>query len=191
MYLLKSKYLQAVLFPFNALDCTKCNVFRHFFSKAPLRELYSLLTSWSLFWRQLWWSLSDQLCLVPLQYFCEKKWKLTDIKSKEFSIPPKLAVTLLLSIIVHELRETNSPLYHQTLVNRRGPETVAQTQYFSLYKKHDLIEFGISAWPELYTKSFFFFRYELRVIIWNTEDVILEDENIFTGQKSSDIYVKG
>lgn len=38
---------------------------------------------------------------------------------------------------------------------------------------------------------FFFFRYELRVIIWNTEDVILEDENIFTGQKSSDIYVKG
>ncbi|XP_054023348.1 fer-1-like protein 6 [Dryobates pubescens] len=33
--------------------------------------------------------------------------------------------------------------------------------------------------------------YELRVIIWNTQDVILEDENIFTGQKSSDIYVKG
>nr|XP_033790769.1 fer-1-like protein 6 isoform X2 [Geotrypetes seraphini] len=33
--------------------------------------------------------------------------------------------------------------------------------------------------------------YELRIIIWNTEDVILEDENIFTGQKSSDIYVKG
>ncbi|XP_051634415.1 fer-1-like protein 6 isoform X2 [Manacus candei] len=33
--------------------------------------------------------------------------------------------------------------------------------------------------------------YELRVIIWNTEDVILEDENMFTGQKSSDIYVKG
>ncbi|XP_038616613.1 fer-1-like protein 6 [Tachyglossus aculeatus] len=33
--------------------------------------------------------------------------------------------------------------------------------------------------------------YELRVTIWNTEDVILEDENFFTGQKSSDIYVKG
>ncbi|KAI5932249.1 Fer-1-like protein 6 [Manis javanica] len=33
--------------------------------------------------------------------------------------------------------------------------------------------------------------YELRVTIWNTDDVILEDENIFTGQKSSDIYVKG
>ncbi|KAI2660505.1 Fer-1-like protein 6 [Labeo rohita] len=33
--------------------------------------------------------------------------------------------------------------------------------------------------------------YELRIIIWNTEDVILEDTNFITGQKSSDIYVKG
>ncbi|KAK6467580.1 fer-1-like protein 6 [Huso huso] len=33
--------------------------------------------------------------------------------------------------------------------------------------------------------------YELRIIIWNTEDVILEDENFITGQQSSDIYVKG
>ncbi|CAN9498589.1 unnamed protein product [Ophioblennius macclurei] len=33
--------------------------------------------------------------------------------------------------------------------------------------------------------------YEMRIIIWNTEDVILEDSNFLTGQKSSDIYVKG
>uniref|UniRef100_A0A4W3JS53 Fer-1 like family member 6 n=1 Tax=Callorhinchus milii TaxID=7868 RepID=A0A4W3JS53_CALMI len=33
--------------------------------------------------------------------------------------------------------------------------------------------------------------YELRITIWNTEDVILEDENFITGQKSSDIYIKG
>lgn len=39
--------------------------------------------------------------------------------------------------------------------------------------------------------SMWMFRYELRVIIWNTEDVILEDSNFLTGQKSSDIYVKG
>uniref|UniRef100_A0A8C9XCE9 Fer-1 like family member 6 n=1 Tax=Sander lucioperca TaxID=283035 RepID=A0A8C9XCE9_SANLU len=32
--------------------------------------------------------------------------------------------------------------------------------------------------------------YELRVIIWNTEDVILEDTNFLTGQQSSDIYIK-
>ncbi|XP_035029738.2 fer-1-like protein 6 isoform X1 [Hippoglossus stenolepis] len=33
--------------------------------------------------------------------------------------------------------------------------------------------------------------YELRIIVWNTEDVILEDSNFLTGQQSSDIYVKG
>lgn len=34
-------------------------------------------------------------------------------------------------------------------------------------------------------------RYELRVIIWNTDDVFLDDVNPFTGDPSSDIYVKG
>uniref|UniRef100_A0A3B3DIV1 C2 domain-containing protein n=1 Tax=Oryzias melastigma TaxID=30732 RepID=A0A3B3DIV1_ORYME len=33
-------------------------------------------------------------------------------------------------------------------------------------------------------------KYELRIVIWNTEDVILEDSNFLTGQQSSDIYVK-
>ncbi|XP_066151146.1 otoferlin [Euwallacea fornicatus] len=33
--------------------------------------------------------------------------------------------------------------------------------------------------------------YELRVIIWNTEDVILSEDDFFTGEKKSDIYVKG
>ncbi|KAL7052520.1 hypothetical protein ACKWTF_004888 [Chironomus riparius] len=33
-------------------------------------------------------------------------------------------------------------------------------------------------------------RYELRVIIWNTKDVILDENNIF-GKNMSDIYVKG
>ncbi|XP_078093137.1 fer-1-like protein 4 isoform X2 [Mustelus asterias] len=33
--------------------------------------------------------------------------------------------------------------------------------------------------------------YELRVIIWNTDDVALDDVNPLTGDRSSDIYVKG
>nr|XP_005986843.1 PREDICTED: fer-1-like protein 4 [Latimeria chalumnae] len=33
--------------------------------------------------------------------------------------------------------------------------------------------------------------YELRLIIWNTDDVVLDDINPFTGTASSDIYVKG
>ena len=36
-----------------------------------------------------------------------------------------------------------------------------------------------------------FLSYELRVIIWNTDDVILEDKNFLTGEASSDIMVKG
>ncbi|XP_034389646.1 fer-1-like protein 4 [Cyclopterus lumpus] len=34
-------------------------------------------------------------------------------------------------------------------------------------------------------------QYELRVIIWNTDDVFLDDVNPFTGDPSSDIYMKG
>uniref|UniRef100_A0A672KT84 Fer-1-like protein 4 n=1 Tax=Sinocyclocheilus grahami TaxID=75366 RepID=A0A672KT84_SINGR len=33
--------------------------------------------------------------------------------------------------------------------------------------------------------------YEMRVIIWNTDDVVLDDVNPFTGEPSSDIYIKG
>ena len=33
--------------------------------------------------------------------------------------------------------------------------------------------------------------YELRVIIWNTDEVVLEDDAFFSGEKMSDIYVKG
>ena len=33
--------------------------------------------------------------------------------------------------------------------------------------------------------------YELRVIVWNTEDVPLVDSQFLTGEKCSDIYVKG
>ncbi|XP_069089785.1 otoferlin isoform X3 [Pleurodeles waltl] len=33
--------------------------------------------------------------------------------------------------------------------------------------------------------------FELRIIIWNTDEVILEDDAFMTGEKMSDIYVKG
>lgn len=34
-------------------------------------------------------------------------------------------------------------------------------------------------------------EYEIRVIIWNTEDVPLVESQFLTGEKCSDIYVKG
>lgn len=33
--------------------------------------------------------------------------------------------------------------------------------------------------------------YEIRVIIWNVEDVPLVDNQFLTGEKCSDIYIKG
>ncbi|KAK3744957.1 hypothetical protein QZH41_000287 [Actinostola sp. cb2023] len=33
--------------------------------------------------------------------------------------------------------------------------------------------------------------YELRVVIWNTEDVLLDEANIITGEQCSDIFIKG
>ena len=34
-------------------------------------------------------------------------------------------------------------------------------------------------------------KFQLRVVIYNTKDVILDDYNLITGEKTSDIYVKG
>jgi hypothetical protein len=34
-------------------------------------------------------------------------------------------------------------------------------------------------------------NYELRVIIWSVTDVKLIDDDYFTGEKHSDIYIKG
>lgn len=34
-------------------------------------------------------------------------------------------------------------------------------------------------------------QYELRLIVWSVTDVELVDDNYFTGQKHSDIYIKG
>ena len=33
--------------------------------------------------------------------------------------------------------------------------------------------------------------FELRVIIWNTDEVVLEDDAFLAGEKMSDIYVRG
>lgn len=34
-------------------------------------------------------------------------------------------------------------------------------------------------------------HYEVRVTIWSVEDVKLVDDNLFTGEKHCDIYIKG
>ncbi|XP_030632044.1 LOW QUALITY PROTEIN: fer-1-like protein 4 [Chanos chanos] len=55
----------------------------------------------------------------------------------------------------------------------------------------DMFTVDVPAPPPVNIKPRLPISYELRVIIWNTDDVVLDDVNPFTGEPSSDIYVKG
>ncbi|KAM3850594.1 fer-1-like protein 4 [Diretmus argenteus] len=55
----------------------------------------------------------------------------------------------------------------------------------------DMFPTDVPAPPPVDIKPRLPIQYELRVIIWNTDDVFLDDVNPFTGIPSSDIYVKG
>ncbi|XP_069809267.1 fer-1-like protein 4 [Dendropsophus ebraccatus] len=61
----------------------------------------------------------------------------------------------------------------------------------SLHMWIDMFPNDVPAPPPVNIKPREPVSYELRVIIWNTDDVILDDVNPFTGEPSSDIYVKG
>ncbi|KAM8947023.1 fer-1-like protein 4 isoform 2-T2 [Pelodytes ibericus] len=60
----------------------------------------------------------------------------------------------------------------------------------SLHMWIDMFPNDVPAPPPVNIKPREPVSYELRVIIWNTDDVILDDVNPFTGEPSSDIYVK-
>ncbi|XP_057703030.1 fer-1-like protein 4 isoform X2 [Corythoichthys intestinalis] len=55
----------------------------------------------------------------------------------------------------------------------------------------DIFPTDVPAPPAVDIKPRLPVQHELRVIIWNTDDVFLDDVNPFTGEPSSDIYVKG
>ncbi|KAM6298716.1 fer-1-like protein 4 [Aegotheles albertisi] len=60
----------------------------------------------------------------------------------------------------------------------------------SLHMWIDMFPNDVPAPPPVNIKPRLPVSYELRVIIWNTDDVILDDVNPITGERSSDIYVK-
>ncbi|KAM6053793.1 fer-1-like protein 4 isoform 3-T3 [Chlamydotis macqueenii] len=60
----------------------------------------------------------------------------------------------------------------------------------SLHMWIDMFPNNVPAPPPVNIKPRLPVSYELRVIIWNTDDVILDDVNPVTGEPSSDIYVK-
>nr|KAF6358495.1 hypothetical protein mPipKuh1_010322 [Pipistrellus kuhlii] len=82
--------------------------------------------------------------------------------------------------LVPEHVETR-PLYHP-----RSPGLLQG----SLHMWIDIFPHNVPAPPPVDIKPRQPISYELRVIIWNTEDVVLGDVNPLTGEMSSDIYVK-
>ncbi|KAK2528996.1 fer-1-like protein 4 [Columba livia] len=60
----------------------------------------------------------------------------------------------------------------------------------SLHMWIDMFPTDVPAPPPVNIKPRLPVSYELRVIIWNTDDVILDDVNPVTGEPSSDIYVR-
>lgn len=110
-------------FPFKPLDCTKENGFRHFFRKAPPRELWFLLASCFLSVLEaavMMLLISTSPCYTAAFLWSELK-RNKHIKSKEFSISLKLAMTLLSFGMLQERRGTTIPvLLLHPLVNRRG-----------------------------------------------------------------------
>ncbi|XP_008568705.1 PREDICTED: fer-1-like protein 4 [Galeopterus variegatus] len=82
--------------------------------------------------------------------------------------------------LVPEHVETR-PLYHP-----RSPGLLQG----SLHMWVDIFPRDVPAPPPVDIKPRQPISYELRVIIWNTEDVVLDDVNPLTGEMSSDIYVK-
>ncbi|XP_069508332.1 fer-1-like protein 4 [Ambystoma mexicanum] len=60
----------------------------------------------------------------------------------------------------------------------------------SLHMWIDMFPNDVPAPPATNIKPRAPISYELRIIIWNTDDVILDDVNPITGETSSDIYVK-
>ncbi|XP_071428720.1 fer-1-like protein 4 isoform X1 [Pithys albifrons albifrons] len=74
----------------------------------------------------------------------------------------------------------------RSLYNPKNPGLVQG----SLHMWIDMFPNDVPAPPPVNIKPRLPVSYELRVIIWNTDNVILDDVNPVTGEPSSDIYVK-
>lgn len=85
----------------------------------------------------------------------------------------------------NSLRRTVTP----STLNRVEPATVRSQNRCGNHVVHRY-EWLITM-PQYFSVFLVFYSYELRIIIWNTEDVVLEDDAFFTGEKMSDIYIKG
>ena len=103
---------------------------------------------------------------------------------------PDLSEKVDQRLALHILRQQNLVPEHIETRNLYTPMQpgISQGQlhmWIDMFKKVDAIPPPIDVSPRKPEK------YVLRIVVWNTKDVVLDEVSIATGEAMSDIYVKG
>ncbi|XP_052647711.1 fer-1-like protein 4 isoform X4 [Harpia harpyja] len=156
----------------------------------------------------------DSLCKKNLLPAAEYRWEEVKVNNKIFKVPPEAfpeeAPVRNKRGVADEnwsVDDEHKALYvlqHWEEMPGYGYKLVPEhVEIRSLYNTENpgLVQGSLHMWidmfpndvpipPPVNIKPRLPVSYELRVIIWNTDDVILDDVNPVTGEPSSDIYVK-
>uniref|UniRef100_A0A8B9US32 C2 domain-containing protein n=1 Tax=Anas zonorhyncha TaxID=75864 RepID=A0A8B9US32_9AVES len=139
----------------------------------------------------------DSLCKKTSLPAAEYRQEEVKVGNKIFKVPPEAfpegTEAMALYVLQHweEMPGCGYKLVpeHVEIRSLYNPENPGLVQG-SLHMWIDMFPNDVPAPPPVNIKPRLPISYELRVIIWNTEDVILDDVNPITGEPSSDIYVK-
>uniref|UniRef100_A0A663E1U9 C2 domain-containing protein n=1 Tax=Aquila chrysaetos chrysaetos TaxID=223781 RepID=A0A663E1U9_AQUCH len=140
----------------------------------------------------------DSLCKKNLLPEAEYRWEEVKVNNKIFKVPPEAFPEVddehkALYVLQHweEMPGYGYKLVpeHVEIRSLYNPENPGLVQG-SLHMWIDMFPNDVPIPPPVNIKPRLPVSYELRVIIWNTDDVILDDVNPVTGEPSSDIYVK-
>nr|XP_009914814.1 PREDICTED: fer-1-like protein 4 isoform X5 [Haliaeetus albicilla] len=156
----------------------------------------------------------DSLCKKNLLPAAEYRWEEVKVNNKIFKVPPEAfpeeaSVRNKRGVAdencsVDDEHKALYVLQHWEEMPGYGYKLVPEhVEIRSLYNPENpgLVQGSLHMWidmfpndvpipPPVNIKPRLPVSYELRVIIWNTDDVILDDVNPVTGEPSSDIYVK-
>uniref|UniRef100_A0A674K2Y2 C2 domain-containing protein n=1 Tax=Terrapene triunguis TaxID=2587831 RepID=A0A674K2Y2_9SAUR len=138
----------------------------------------------------------ESLCKKSSLPSAEYRREEVKVNNKIFKVPPEAfpeGTQKALYVLQHwdEMPEYGHKLVPEHveirgLYNAENPGLVQG----SLHMWIDMFPNDVPAPPPVNIKPRLPISYELRVIIWNTDDVVLDDVNPITGETSSDIYVK-
>uniref|UniRef100_A0A8D2MSX5 C2 domain-containing protein n=1 Tax=Zonotrichia albicollis TaxID=44394 RepID=A0A8D2MSX5_ZONAL len=139
----------------------------------------------------------DSLCKKNSVPAAEYRWEEIKVDNKIFKVPPEnlsLDVEHKALYVLQHWEEMPGYGYklvpeHVEIRSLYNPENPGLVQG-SLHMWIDMFPNDVPAPPPVNIKPRLPVSYELRVIIWNTDNVILDDVNPVTGEPSSDIYVK-